>query len=126
MAIKILKLVNGDDIICELISTTKGEYIVKKALRLVEDYNPDKKSHNIFLIQWLPYTDELTITIPKSVLISQPIEPLEEMQEHYEKRVPEIFYDDEREYQMTEEDIMLLQDFEESMGETPDEDETIH
>jgi len=125
MAIRILKLLNGDNVICELIEILNGEYRVRNVLRIIENYNKKQKAHNIFLVQWLPYTQEVIFRIPKNHVVVM-VTPTEGMPDHYYRRVDEVFGFPEDEIHLTEEDILLLQDFEDAMAELPDDDDIIH
>ena len=123
MAIRILKLSNGENVVAEIVESNGG-YRLRKALKVVEHYNKKKGEHNILLIRWMPYTDDIELDVSENQIIVM-VTPTAGLEEHYIQRAEDVFgFEDD--FELTEEDILLLQDFQDAIEELPDDDDIIH
>ena len=74
--IKIIKLINGDDIVCSLPAEQLGDKspLLRLNKPLQIKYIPQLTAHGlkdyVALIKWSPYTKDIIITIPKDKIMS--------------------------------------------------------
>lgn len=83
----VLKLINGEVIVCEIIKEDQQELVVRYAIRAVEMVDGAGEGETLFL-PWIPYTDELIILYRQGILAAAP--PNEEMRKLYLNRMAEL------------------------------------
>jgi len=92
--LKILKLVNGDEIIAVVQDgrehpqnnedgiCTDNLVFVTNPLKLNISYSTETKTHSVFLTVWIPSISDATIVIDKKQILTLG-HPTEELEEHY-------------------------------------------
>jgi len=73
--IKIIKLINGDDVVCKLATQWESEKLVLKIdkplqIKYVSHITPFGLKDYIALIKWAGFTNDHIITIPKDKIMS--------------------------------------------------------
>ena len=114
--LKVLKLVNGDNIIGiveENISDEEKQYkhllFLKYVLQIHKTYDKKKKHYNLYMTDWIPECSDDILTIAKSTIITlaHPTPEIEDL--YYESTLPDL---DEREGEMkksmTDDELELI------------------
>jgi len=88
--IKVLKLVNGDEIIGAVKTLTNTdpsalfpqETTIKNAMRIVQEYNPKTRLHGMYIIDWMPALLGEILTIQNDKIITTGV-PKNTIKDHY-------------------------------------------
>lgn len=91
-AVKVLKLVNGEEIIGILYDGSDEEqesgysmqhlFFIKGAMKVISDYDHVKKNYALYVIDWMPSTVDETLPIDKANVLTLG-NPVQELEDHY-------------------------------------------
>lgn len=91
-AVKVLKLITGEEIIGILYDGADEEqedgfsmehlFFVKSPMKVVSEYDHLKKNYALYIIDWIPSVSDETIPLDKSKVLTLG-NPVQELEEHY-------------------------------------------
>jgi hypothetical protein len=84
-ALTVFKLMNGEVIICEVVSENDHKFWVRCAIRAIELFTDDEEE--VRFAQWIPFTDDLIALNKHGILASAP--PNEDMKQMYLNKLAE-------------------------------------
>lgn len=91
MAIKILKLTSGEDIICDY-EETDGKCVIEKPAKLLMVPTEDG-GMGIGIMPWIPFTDDKQFEIKKECIMLEPMDPSRDIKNEYSTRFGSGFID---------------------------------
>lgn len=81
--VRILKLINGDELIAEVVNDTASEITIKNAVRIVVmPSKNDPRTPQIGLAPWAEFSEEKSFTIHKAHVITT-MKPVQEFVNQY-------------------------------------------
>ena len=85
MAIKILKLVSQEDIICDYEVMEDGSLSLLKPAKIMM-FPTENGGMGMAIMPWVPFSDDPSITLKERSLLIEPMEPSIEMRNEYNQR----------------------------------------
>lgn len=89
MNIKIAKMLNGEDIISEVLDVTEHEITIKNPVRIVVMPSAAGQSPNVGFAPWAPFSKDTEFTLDWSHVIAI-MEPIDEFVVQYKKSISPI------------------------------------
>lgn len=88
--LRVLKLVNGDEVIGYVDNTTQTPHIpdtsvnliIRGPMRVIQEYNPKSHGHSLFLCDWMPSAKSYQLPISKDKIITTAV-PKDDLAKHY-------------------------------------------
>ncbi len=90
MAIEILRLRSGEDIMCDISEETAAEYSVENPAVIMPMGRTEGGAVQIALSPWMPYSTSTTFTIPKDFVVTSAF-PSEEIAGTYAEMYSTVF-----------------------------------
>lgn len=136
--LRVLKLINGDEIIGfvedginkneELEDLTVDHLLfVKGAMKIVQEYNKETRGHSIYLVDWMPSARSAILPIPKDKVITMDF-PQDVIEEHYLELMTFTFevYDAEQKEALTPEETKKIKALEKLKSHKRSDDDDVH